>query len=291
MPYYQFQPNSVLAPFIESIDVQEVLDSTAQLNPTRVLPNTGLDLAFCYGDPFLQQLHKTDGAGAEEIAPDAVVLGQLTRPLDLRATGATGILIVRCFPWGLRAFTQAPLDELTNKCEALEFLFPRDEVNYCLDRIRRAQTATAKVKVVQSFLMKQIDRVRIHDRMDELVYQAATQICGTHGNLAVTGLARQLRLSRRQLDRRFLRVVGVSPKRLVGIVRFQKSLRFHRQGFSGAEVAQFAGYFDQSHMSKDYHRFADCSVSQIFAGLPATPLMTQYNQPRLSQFYNTRYLQ
>jgi transcriptional regulator GlxA family with amidase domain len=65
-------------------------------------------------------------------------------------------------------------------------------------------------------------------------------------------------ISRRQLGRLFQERIGIGPKSLGRLGRFQRALR----GLDGnprsslASVATRAGYFDQAHMSRDFRLFA-----------------------------------
>jgi transcriptional regulator GlxA family with amidase domain len=68
-------------------------------------------------------------------------------------------------------------------------------------------------------------------------------------------LGRLSSLSPRELQRGFRRHVGISPKRLARILRFQEALRL-----SGlvpwVEVALRCGYFDQAHLVRDFRELA-----------------------------------
>lgn len=77
-----------------------------------------------------------------------------------------------------------------------------------------------------------------------------------HGNIRIEALVRDLGLSRRQVERRFLDAVGVSPKTYARIRRWQHaSLLLRAQPtLSLASVALESGYADQSHMTRDFQR-------------------------------------
>src|SRR5437899_1531277 len=65
-------------------------------------------------------------------------------------------------------------------------------------------------------------------------------------------------LTPRHLQRRFAARVGVTPKTLARILRFQNTLR-HRAAQGGRDWLRIAidcGYTDQSHLIRDYAEFA-----------------------------------
>lgn len=63
-------------------------------------------------------------------------------------------------------------------------------------------------------------------------------------------------VSSRHLDRLFARHLGVPPKTLGTVLRFQRALTSLMREPEGtlADVAASAGYFDQAHFIKDFKR-------------------------------------
>ena len=68
----------------------------------------------------------------------------------------------------------------------------------------------------------------------------------------------------RHLERRFLDVVGISPKRLSRITRFQAALQALQtagQDGTGAATAAAFGYADQPHFIREFRELAGCTPS------------------------------
>ena len=71
-------------------------------------------------------------------------------------------------------------------------------------------------------------------------------------------------MTRRHLERQFLTTVGVTPKRLARLARFQNVLAMLQDSNTrrpGAETAAACGYADQSHFIRDFRQFAGMSPS------------------------------
>jgi AraC-like DNA-binding protein len=77
-------------------------------------------------------------------------------------------------------------------------------------------------------------------------------------DLGITELARRVDTSPKRLIRLFTEDVGVTPKRYVRMTRFERVLAsaFARPGPDWAQVAVEHGYFDQSHLIREFHDFA-----------------------------------
>lgn len=88
------------------------------------------------------------------------------------------------------------------------------------------------------------------------------------------GMANQLNVSLRQLERDFSTMLGITLLDYARIQRFYRSIRLIRQ-MNGAEAACLSGYFDQAHMTKEFKRLSGWTPAQIlqffdpnFEGIP-----------------------
>jgi AraC-like DNA-binding protein len=76
-----------------------------------------------------------------------------------------------------------------------------------------------------------------------------------HGETDLEWAARQANLSPRQFRRRTIEHAGLTPKQLCRILRFQRALKLARTGLAWAQVAAECGYYDQSHLIRDFREF------------------------------------
>jgi AraC-like DNA-binding protein len=99
------------------------------------------------------------------------------------------------------------------------------------------------------------------------------------GSSSVQCVSEQLDVSRRTLERRFAEEVGLTPKEYCRVLRFRAAL--DQLGESPAvEAAANAGYFDQSHLIRDFQEFAGCTPRQY--------QLREYSfAPQLSHFSKT----
>ena len=110
--------------------------------------------------------------------------------------------------------------------------------------------------------------------------EAVRVILERQGNVNIDRLSARLALNPRSLERRFARHVGVSPKMLARITRFQQVFRAFDSGDDGwAGVAARCGYYDQSHLLRDFREFAGESPALLAAReIPLTRAFLRANR-------------
>ncbi len=98
---------------------------------------------------------------------------------------------------------------------------------------------------------------------------ALRRLIDTGGLLGIGALADELGSSRQYLAAGFREQIGLPPKTLARILRFQRVTRL-LEGEGEAAIAQIAdecGYYDQAHFNRDFRAFAGRTPSQFLAQL------------------------
>lgn len=96
---------------------------------------------------------------------------------------------------------------------------------------------------------------------------AWSRLAMTHGAVSVGMLADETGWSRRHLVRRFHDHVGLAPKTLARVLRFERAVALLTgdDGSRFAEIAYACGYSDQAHLNRDFRRFAGDAPSAYLA--------------------------
>lgn len=89
-----------------------------------------------------------------------------------------------------------------------------------------------------------------------------------HGNVPITELAAEVGWSRRHLVNRFHAQIGLAPKTVARILRFEQLLRL-LPTTRIAEAAAACGYYDQAHMNRDFREFAGTTPGEYLARFPS----------------------
>ena len=244
--YRELAPLPALLPYVECLWLLEgATGNDCTTHP--VLPDGCAELIIHLGDPFEATLDD----GPPRLQSRAHFVGQLERRLLLRPSRRVAVLGVRFRPAGAAALLREPQARLTGgwvELEALIGQLGRELVEIAGD----APSLEAAALRVARRLLPALTLVH-----DQRIAAAANRLVATRGGLRIDALAREVGLSTRQLERGFLRDVGVTPKFLAKVLRFQRV--FHaveRRPERWARVAADCGYYDASHLIRDFRALA-----------------------------------
>lgn len=246
-------------------------------NPERILPDGCVELILNFGAEFSQHCE-----GRQELQPRNFLVGQMTGPIVISPTGAVQLIGIRFHPGGTLPFLRLPLHEITDQVVELGSLSSKLERDL-LQAASAARSLPEKVNAIEEFLTGEL----LSRKHDSRLMTLAARIVESGGLVSVDQLANDAGISSRQLERRFLREVGLGPKLLGRIIRFQQVFRAVDQcDAAWAVVAIECGYYDQAHLIRDFHQFARQTPAILFGQQSAlTESFTR--KARTSDFYNT----
>ena len=277
MRYSEISPRPPLNSFVECFWMLEADGPSPASAPERILPDGCVELILNFGERFSEHQHNR-----REIQPRHFLVGQMSGPILISPNGAVQLLGIRFHPGGTSAFVRVPMNELTDRIAELGSLSSELErellsVSECLESL------TEKIAAVEAVLIGRL----LRRSQDSSAMRLAASIVQSAGLISVDRLATEAGISSRQLERRFLREIGVGPKLLGRILRFQQVFRaVERLDAAWAMVAVECGYYDQAHLIRDFNQFAGQTPSVLLAER-STLTESFTRKARTSHFSNT----
>jgi len=248
-----FAPSKLLAPYVTAIWDYEDLTGSDNLMLS-ILPDTATYLCFLYAD-LLQTTHK----GGVYTTRSGLAGFQSFRS-DLGGLGKVSGVSARLTPWGLNVFRSGIVKDCAEKRVDCRDIFPRYSIEKIEDKLSNMRTAKERVQCVEDFLLAILNR----DNEDLLIQKACRDLSASNGNYPIRMLARNLGLTERTFERRFLNHVGAAPKKYARVVRLRNTI-FQRKALSTwADVACAVGYYDQSHMIHDFQELYGISPESLY---------------------------
>jgi AraC-like DNA-binding protein len=197
---------------------------------------------------------------------DPYVVGAMTRALHVESRGVVDLIGVRFSPGGAMPYLSTPASDLTDQIARLDDLWGAAAAE-AYERLREAGDLAGRIAVLDDVLLGRLSSTK--RAPDERVLTASELVSAHSGSITVQGLAEATGLGRRQLERRFLAVVGTSPKVAARIARFRGSVsRLHRDpevDLSG--LALDSGYADQAHFTREFKALAGVTPGAYRRGI------------------------
>jgi AraC-type DNA-binding domain-containing proteins len=174
---------------------------------------------------------------------------------------------VRFTPGGFTDIVDTDTSELIGKQLPLYHFMKKNDV---LEQMEAISDFEEQMNLITDYLMKQ----KLSDNItSEIVRYCNERIIRSQGNVQIGALSKETGYSIRYLRNLFHYYVGVSPKELCEIIRFQFSflmlsrMKKENQMISLSDFAIQAGYYDQSHMNKCYRNLVGCVPQKFYQQL------------------------
>lgn len=254
----EYPLHASLTPFVKCIWSQESDQAIFSTGRERILPDSCVELVFHFHDPFLTLF--PDGSTA--LQPQAFVVGQMKRFLEIEPAGRMGIIAVRFLARGAYLFFQRPLNEVAAGIVDLEDIW-KQRAHELTERIALANGMTERVRIIEEALLGLLAQ---NGRNDRTVDRCLQLIEAERGQINVAKLAANLGVSNRQLTRRFRQAVGLGPKEYARVSRFLHVIHClsEREPRTLTETAIACGYFDQAHFNHEFREMAGMAPGEFF---------------------------
>lgn len=170
-------------------------------------------------------------------------------------------------PTGARRLFGIPLSELAGQVVTLRDLLLAEDRTLA-EQLDASTEWTSRLDLVEDLLARRILNAGLDTaRVD----WAVARIESSGGLLDVGSLAREVGHSRKHLIALFHDQVGVAPKLLARLVRFERVMRQARGSvpIRWADLAMAHGYCDQAHLARDVRRFTGLTPTEARASLSA----------------------
>lgn len=244
-------PSHLLIPYIKNYwFLKTNCDSPLR---ARIIPTGMMSLVFHRGNQLLS-VHDN------EFHPQTFLSGQEKSFDDLEYTGRINMISVVFHPVGVRLFFNLPINKLNNLR-----VTPKELQDKELEELEKSLTDTENnqlcISLIERFLLKRLSRFAEYNlkRIESSIHLINC------GNTDVSLLANMACLSKKQFQRIFSEYVGANPKEFSRTIRFQKALHIleiHPE-ISFTRLAYQCGYFDQSHMIKEFKSLSGYSPREF----------------------------
>lgn len=189
------------------------------------------------------------GRGFESGRSLAVVGPHTHAGINLQFEGTIDSFAIFLQPAALWSLFRVPASVVAElHCDAVDVLgAPVVELGHVM---AEAACFAERIRAAEAFLL----RAANCSADDTAITVAASLLARRGGKILIQDLAGYMHLSVRELERSFLREMGISPKRFARVARFQDALdaRVGQPERSWLDIAISSGYHDQMHLVHEF---------------------------------------
>ncbi len=226
-------------------------------NSAFAIPDGCIDIIFC----------------CDEKDPSAYVCGTVLHPEIAYSEKNKYFFGVRFLPGNSIKFKNATMsDFIEAKIPFLDVIEDKD----LFEQITSSKDLNYQIKVFMDKYIKSYIDFKTTNKYEDLKKSMMNNIMKTAGQIRVKELADVTGYSVRYINKMFSREFGVSPKIFCKMMRFQyllTNLNDLKNDMFDTNLTQLAmelGYYDQSHMIKDFQEFTNTTPGEYMHSLKET---------------------
>ena len=207
-------------------------------------------LVISFAEPFAIALGRAPG---DNDRFGSFAAGLHAGPVVIESFGCACCVQVNFTPLGARRFFRRPMSELTDSMVVLDDVLGAEGMAL-RERLGNAPDWTARFDMAETFVAARLKHAT--ETPLEIIW-AYDRIIASGGRTRISSLAERLGWSRKHLAGSFSNAIGIGPKTLSRIVRFNRALGLSRQQTADwADIAADCGYADQAHLVREFRDLA-----------------------------------
>lgn len=232
----------------------------------RGLPSPYLTLIFSLDGPVVGGESPEQARGTDAYSEEVLVGGLHQRPAYILQPGRERGVQLAVHPLAARALFGAPASELTQVAGAGAAVLGRGAVEIH-ERMRELRGWEERFGLLTAYLRQRAEGQGRRAEVRAEVAEAWKWMARHRGAGSLDGMARHVALSRRQLTTLFRREVGVGPKQISRLMRFEGARREVASAVADgavpdlSEIAARCGFYDHSHLVRDFRQYTGLSPS------------------------------
>lgn len=258
MQYHEFPVQPELSEYIQTIWAMQSEAEEDAYPRSLIMPDGVVEVIFYYESPFLVWQD-----GKRNLQPEHAAVSMMKKFIEIESNGKTGFLAVRFFPWGAYHFFNEPVSNFLESTIDGVKLWSDDSPKIIL-QLQSLDSLDNRLKAVEAFLLNMLNKFQ---KKDNKIDEAVKLIRNTKGQLSIDEVCETTGFTKKQLERKFLPVVGTTPKIFSRVCRFLNICHHldEQKGKSLTDLAYECGYYDQAHFINEFKEFSGFTPKDFFA--------------------------
>lgn len=162
------------------------------------------------------------------------------------------VFAIRFYAWSAYVFCEDSFTGTVNGCFDVRERFSWLD-RALRDRLSEPESLPERVRLAETLLLQRLENRRENAIVDNVMYD----ILRHQGALEISRLSKENFISSRQMERLFHEYIGLTPKKLSNLVRYQNLWRdiVSQPHFNMMDAVHKYGYTDLPHMLREFERY------------------------------------
>lgn len=231
--YYETLPHTGLRDYISSYWYMKA-GTASKVNEYDILPDGYFDLIFTIKNCALTEISLT---------------GIWEHMVTVKPENGTGMFGIRFKPAALTELLNLRINGLLNSSSPVDLKEFSIETSVIADALAGEDIMNSISYLNHQFLLK-----TDHSSNDSRMKAFFEFVDRSSGSESVESICCEIGLSARQLHRKLTGLIGIGPKEYSGIARFRDNI---------SNIADYRGYYDQSHMIKNFKKYTGMTPGEL----------------------------
>ena len=237
------------------------------VKPLSPRPESGISFNLNCQDPLRLEY----ACGKVVTHPTAAVFGPLSHHIaDIRCTGHYRAFNILFKGTGYyRLFRTSPAELADRVTDAREVIGQAESIVH--EQLCAASSAEAMAEIADRYLLSKLTGDDLHP-----IHRVVERLVASQGCANLCELTQRSGLSGRQIERKFLEQIGITPKRYARLARFRNAARLKAENpaLSWTDISQATGFYDHNHLVKDFRELVSATPSDYLRSI-STALETE----------------
>lgn len=257
MNYQTFKPHADLAALVNYYWTLEVPFDPSN-EKQKIIPDGFIEMTFNFGDPIRRYVSEDDFI----LHPNAMIMGQRTKSYYIEPEGDVDTFAICFYADGFSNFVTTSIKTLADKETPIGVVFGEEIARELEQEMILGANTEQRIEIIERFLLEKLNE---QSTIDHIVKRTVDALIATKGSSSISNILKEDLSKRRQLERKFVNQIGISPKQLGKVIRLQSALKMllNEEGESLTNIAHENDYYDQAHFIKDFREFTGLSPKEF----------------------------
>lgn len=194
--------------------------------------------------------------------PPLFIYGQTIEPIEIEIWGSFKMLVFQLYPFTIKSLFGIDPKSINDNCYDLGVDTIQSQ-NKFLINLSLFKDFQSKTNILTAYIKELILAKKIN--FDNAIYWAIKKILNAKGQCNLSEIAKEVHLTKRTFERRFLSETGLLPKQFAKVIQFQSSLtQLSVKDYTILTDVVFEnGFADQSHFIRVFKSFTGKTPKQF----------------------------